>query len=338
MPTYRQQIEATVDGLIREGRIGQGMRDQYIQMLAADDKTAEYFASTLSKGEDYTRKTQELAAQRRQQEQELADMRSGIERERQNLQQWQTQAMGELQRLQGLEGSQAVLAAKVAAYEQALRDYQLLDQVQVPTVPTSAAPMAPAQPWGQPPASRPAQPAQSQFIGRDEAASVLREMMQMQEKGLLLAQRHQQLFGQPLMDPIVSESLAAGQDVEAYWRAKFNVGAREAEVAAKTREAEIAAIKQQAREEVMRELANDPSRVVAGGAFGPMEKGLILQQYSLDRAELEKQAALGTDGKRPAPERMSDLALSRARITEATQFFNQHFNPDGTPRAGAPPT
>ena len=73
MPTYREQIEQTVEALIQEGRIGREMRDQYLNLLSSNERTAEYFASTLSKGQDYTRKTQELAAQRRQQEQELAD-------------------------------------------------------------------------------------------------------------------------------------------------------------------------------------------------------------------------------------------------------------------------
>jgi len=134
MPGYRDQVTEQVDQLIAEGAISSAMRDRYIELLAADDATAQAFANRMLRGADYTHKTQALAAQRREQEAKLQQQREQLAAERAALQTWEQEVKTEITRLRGLEQQTPELMARVAAYETALKNYNLMDEVQVPTL------------------------------------------------------------------------------------------------------------------------------------------------------------------------------------------------------------
>lgn len=178
------------------------------------------------------------------------------------------------------------------------------------------------------------------FLTREEAGEAIRQLMDQQGKALRIVMQHQGLFGQPLTDDILREAMAAGQDVEEFYNSKYNVSAKRDELRRMDEERRLAELKQQIRQEVMQEVTSDPGRILQpGGNFGVQQKGMVLDKYMHDRAGLESLAGNSTDpnAPKPSPEKMPDLALSRDRVNEASNYYNKYFNPDGSPKAGATP-
>lgn len=329
---YRSQISENVDALVKEGAIPAEMRDRYIEMMAADDKVAERFAGMLMRAGDYTRKTQTLAEQRRQQEQEIAAERQRVAAEQAALKQWEQEARQEIETLRLAATQNPALQAQIARYEQKLSDYNLLedsDRLEIPkTVPQGENKM-------------PVQPAtaqqQTNYLGRDEAANAIRDLMNLQGQIVAIAGEHQALFGKPLTDNVFQEALNAGvQDVRQYWESKYNVSGKRAEVEAASRAAEIERIKAETRAAVMAELAVDPSRVIGGQPFQPAQPSPIFDRYAASRATI--QTADGSKNLRDvAPELRPDGQAHENRVQRAMQNFMKDFNSDGSPRlAGGP--
>ena len=319
--THREQIAQVVDGMIASGRIQQGMRDQYLDMMAKDDSLAQEFAGMFMRHNDYTRKTQEVAEQRRQLEAERQAELQKFQSERQALQQWERDVKDEIARLKTFEQQTPELMAKVAAYEQALTDYNLKDQVVVaPTIPTAQPQGAPAAMTQQPQSTQPAG-----YISRDEAEQAFRQYMNLQGTAFALAGEHQKLFGEPLTEDIVSQALAAGEpDVRKYWEIKFNAQGRRSELAAKEQEAERARIREEERQKLMAEYATDPTRVTGGQGIAPASPSLLHETYSASKA-------LQQDG-RVAPELVPPQVAQRARVDAIAKAWDQAFDVDGNPR------
>jgi len=328
---YRSQISENVDALVKDGAIPADMRDRYIEMMAADEKVAERFAGMLMRGSDYTRKTQALAEQRRQQEAEIAAERQRVLAEQQALKQWEMETKAEVERLRQYADQYPHIQAQIARYEQKLSDYNLLedsDKVAVPTPQPKGEPAMPTQQVTQ---------TNSNNLTREDAASVIRDLMIMQGDLMAVAGEHQRLFGQPLSDNIMQEALNAGeQNIRSYWEKKFNVGGKRAEVEAAARAAEIEKIKAETRAAVMAELATDPSRVMGGPSYQQSAPSPLFDQYA------SRAVAAAVDGTvKPlrdlAPELRPNQIATEDRVNRAMSSFLKDYNPDGSPRlAGGP--
>lgn len=330
---YRTQITENVDALVKEGAIPEGMRDAYIDMMAKDDKVAERFAGMLMRGSDYTRKTQALAEQRRQQEAEIAAERQRVLAEQQALKQWETETKAEIERLRQFADQSPHLQAQIARYEQKLSDYNLLEDGDKVAIPTPTPKGESAMPTPQTPVTQ----TNANNLTREDAASAIRDLMIMQGDLIAVAGEHQRLFGQPLADNIMQEALNAGeQNIRSYWERKFNVGGKRAEVEAAARAAEIEKIKAETRAAVMAELATDPSRVMGGPAFQQSAPSPIFDQYA------SRAVAAAIDGtvkplRELAPELRPNQIATEDRVNRAMSSFLKDYNPDGSPRlAGGP--
>lgn len=349
MPTYSEQIEASVDTMITQGRIQSTMRDQYINLLTANDKVAEYFGTGFMQAGDYTRKTQGHADQVRTWQAQQEAERAKFQKDRTDLEQWQKQAQTEFDRMKGLEQQFPTLTAKIAAYEQILKDYGLTEQVQIPNLPQGESSMPNNNNNGNSfqaqgsPVSPGAKSQTADYITREDVAAFARELINLQGKALRITARHQQLFGAPLVDDIVSEAMAAGQEPEHYWATKYNVPAKESELAKQAIDVEKVRMEAEIRAKVMAELAIDPSRVLTPhGLQSVSSKGAVLDRYAASRA-LEYNPLTGASTADPSqplisPEKLPNLSQTISRINEAKDFFNKTFNSDGTPLNGGGPT
>jgi hypothetical protein len=324
MPTPKEQVSATVDALIAKGRIQTGMRDQYITMLAGDDGLAQEFGGMLLMGNDYTKKTMDLADQRRQAQAEQQAHEARLTQERAALQDWQRTAQAEVERLRGLEAQYPELASKIAAYETTLKNYNLLDQAQIPPVASrSAAPFqAPAQ-------TQPVQAPSDQYLTREAAAEFAQDLLRTQALGFQINNRHQQLFGEPLMEDVVGTALKAGQDPEAYWKTKYGVDQRLSVIDNEKRAKERAQIEAEVRAELMTKYSMDPSQIVGAPQMGSGQQSALAEAYMSSKAFAYN--PLAEDGSRLAPEKVPDIVAHKNRVNEADIYFRQNFAPDGTP-------
>lgn len=330
MPTYRQQIETTVDEMVKAGRIQEGMRSQYVDLLAKDEAVAQEFAGRFMRHDDYTRKTQEVARQRQEAQAAIEADRARVAQERQALQQWETEARAEMQRLKAQADQYPELQSKVAAYEQALRDFNMMEHVQVPQGTGGQPAVPPTNPYA-PPLAQPAQP-QSNYLTREDVGLFAQQMLELNAKTLRIAGQHQRLFGQPLEDDIITEAMTAGQDPQAYWETKYNVAGKRAEIATREREAEIARIREEERAKIVAEYATDPSRL-NGGQFA-----LDANQVPTSKAfETFSSRGLATTDAPPAPELAHPQLAKQQRVDRAAAAWDKLFDASGNPRVGGGP-
>jgi len=318
------EIERMVDELIRKGRISNDMRSVYIKDIEEGG-----FNDSVLRGSDYTNKTKELAEQRRQAEQWLAQEREKIQAETNRLRQWESTARGELERANQVQSQLPELTGRLAAYEQKLKDYQIFDEVVVPPIktPTDSNPYKPPQ------QTQPTPPV-NKFLTVEDANTFGANMLNLMKKVNKINNEHQRLFGQPLDDDLIDHFTQTGQDPEEYWRVKHNVPGRQAEIAAKQREAEIAKIREEERAKIMSEISMDPGRIV--GAPGSGNKGgltPVLERYAHSRA-LEHSQNHADEKKVDdfiPPEKKQDIPSARERIAAASEMFHKHWDALGTP-------
>lgn len=316
-----EAIVKAVEDMIQKGRISADLKNEYIQHFE------QTLGSDLLRGADYTNKTKQLAEDRRQAEQRLQQEYQKLNSERARLEQWQSQVQTELGKLDALPE----MTAKLAAYEQILKDYQIYDQVSVPPVPKTSPNQAQ-------PNRQPEQRQDGQYMTVSTAGAALRDFALLQGKVSRVQAQHMKLFGEPLDDDLISHYLDTGEDPEQHWRVKYNVDAKRQQISETNRQAEMARIKEEARAELMQELALDPSRVV-GSPLGRPQGGLtpLLEQYSQSRATSHSQNALGGTPPPPGadnfipPEKKPELAAARERIAAASKMFNEHFDVLGNP-------
>lgn len=321
-----EAIERAVDDMIQKGRISRDLRDEYIQHFETN------LQSDILRGADYTNKTKELANERRAYEQNLQQERQKLQADRARLEQWQNQVQGELSKLDALPE----MAAKLAAYEQALKDYQILDQVQVPQIPKPTLPTR--EQMYHNPGLQQQQQQQGRFMTMETAGAALRDFALLQSKVSRIQSQHMKLFGEALEDDLVGHYLDTGEDPEQHWRIKYAVDARKQHIFETNRLAEIAKIKEETRAELMKELALDPTRVT-GSPLGKPQGGLtpLLEQYTQSRALSHSQNNLGGTPAPPGagdfvpPEKKPELAASRERIAAASRMFAEHFDVSGNP-------
>lgn len=331
MADYRGQISENVDALIKEGAIPEGMRDQYITLMAADEKVAERFAGMLMRGSDYTRKTQALAEERRTIQTQTAAERAQIAAEQAALRQWESEAKAELSRYKEIADQYPQNQAVLAAYKQKLADYNLLDDTTVP----EPQPIASAQPKGEPAVTNQNQ-LPIDYLKREDAAGAIRDLMVMQGDLQAIAGEHYALFGKPLTENLMQEAMNAGvQNVRQFWESKHNIAGKRAEMEAQTRASEIEKVRAETRAAVLAELAVDPSRVMG-------QPNYANQASQLFDTYASRALASTPDGSvKPlrdvAPELRPDMAASQDRVNRAMEGFMKDFNADGSPRhAGGP--
>lgn len=331
MPTYREQIEATVNEMVKAGRIQEGMRAQYVDLLAKDEAVAQEFAGRFMRHDDYTRKTQEVARQRQEQEARIRAEEARVAQERQALQQWEAEAKAEMARLRGLADQYPELHAKVAAYEQALADFNMTEHVKIPTVGGGQPAVTTPNPYAPPTATQPAQ-TQGNYLTREDVGAFAQQMLELNAKTLQIAGQHQRLFGQPLEDNIIMEAMSAGQDPQAYWESKYNVPGKRAEIQAREREAEIARIREEERAKIVAEYATDPSRLMGG-------------QFAMDTNQVPTSKAFDTISSRglapesaPAPELAHPQLAKQQRVERAAATWDRLFDAGGNPRQAGGPT
>ena len=322
--TYAEQIAETVDGWVKAGRIQEGMRGQYIEMLTQGGLDQEV-AGMFMRHSDYTRKTQEVAEERRRLEAERADAQQQFATRRAALEEWERDVKGEIERLKKLESQYPEMTARIAAYEQALEDYGLIEQVKV---------ALPQRDPNMPPTTNPTatqQQAAANYLTRDEVGQFAQQLLSMQGSAFAIAGEHQRLFGQPLTDDIISEAIAANQDVRTFWESKYNVPGKRAEVAAREREAEIAKIREEERAKIMAEFTTDPSRLTGSSPLtnaGPMRPTVeVFDKFS--------SRALLADDAPKAPELIPSQIAQSQRVNKAAAAWDKLFDADGNPRTNA---
>lgn len=331
MPTPRQQVEQRVDALIAESVIPRDMRDQYINMLAGNDTLASRFSNELAGGAYFTQRAQQEAEQRRQAQAQIEAERQAVQAERQRLEQWQQTAERELAEAKARGASATELATKAALYEQALREYApaVLEQIHVPQIPA---------PSYQPPTQTAPSPATpglgAGYVKMEDVQSFARELVDLQSKTNRINSQHYRLFGTFPEDDVVSEALRANQDPEAYWRAKYNVGGREAQLASERQAAEVARIREEERSKLMAEMAIDPSRIVGGPGQGSGQASILAQTYMAEAARQRSPLAPDPNAAPVSPEMRPDLQTTFNRVSNAAGYFAKNFAPDGTPLTG----
>lgn len=323
-----EAVEKAVDDLIAKGRISRDLRAEYIRDLESN------LQNDLLRGADYTNKTKSLAAERRQAEEWLNQERQKIQAERQRLEHWQNQVGSQLEDYDKVMKELPSLTARVSAYEQALKDYQIYDKIDIPSVSPSIPSITDRK---EQPRSMPEKnpPADAPWLSREAAAGALKEFALLNGKIAKIQAQHMRLFGEPLDDDLYSHYMETGEDPERHWAVKYNVQGKREEINQKTREAEIAKMREEIRAEVMKDLALDPSRVV-GGPSQTYKGGLtpVLEQYSQSRA-LAHSGTEGDNKQAPPdfvpPERRSDIAASRDRVARASDLFVKNFDVTGKP-------
>jgi hypothetical protein len=312
-----EAIERIVDQQIASGRISKDMRDTYIR----DWETG--LGDQLLRGSDYTRKTQQLAEERRQFNAAVEKEKEKILQERQRLDQWRERAESEL-------GKMPELTARLAAAEQALKDYKIYEEVNLPPVGN-----------GNPALPKPFQLRQQQQetpsgLTREEAASYIRDLTILQGKANRIGIQHMKLFGEPLEEDLVTHYLTTGEDPEQYWRVKHNVEQRQRELTAKQEEAKEIAMREQIRSELMREFSTDPSRLAGtpSPTFGRQTP--LFETYAASRAATHSQNH-ANDNPAPSaddfvpPEKRPEIQAARDRQASASRMFLENFDALGTP-------
>lgn len=323
-------IVKAVDDMIRSGAINSSAR------AAAIDHFERELQGQLLMGADYTRKTQDLAKQRQDAMNAVSAEKARVDAERARLQQWEQQAKTELEEYGRIAKQMPAITSKLAAYEQIIKDYNIpADQVVVPVVPDPPTP--------KPTMTQPANPtmANKDWLSRDEALGYLRDLTQLNGQAFKIQAEHMKLYGEPLAEDLVTQSLTSGQNMEEYWRVKYGVDAKRQELAARNMEAERAKIREEERAALMQQYAGDPTRFVGGQAPGQYvpQGGLTpqLEQFSSSRALAHSQnhandqlAAPGADAFVP-PEKRPDIAMQRERISSAVNAFYKNFDVTGSP-------
>lgn len=329
-----QEIERVVDGMIQSGRISRDMRDVYIRDLESG------LGDHLLRGSDYTNKTKELANARREAEAWLQNERQKVMEERKKLDNWYGQVQGELSETARIREEREALNARLAAAEQALRDYSIYDQVNLPPASKGGTLPPPVNPPHNPSYTPPnpnANPGSLPYLTRDEFNNAVAGWMTLQNKLDRIKAEHQRLFNEPLQDDLITHFQQTGQDPEEHWRVKYAVENRRAEVQSRQREAEIAKIREDLRREIMGEMAVDPSKVM-GNPFQTPKGGLTphLEQYTASRAlthgqnHANDEAAKGNMDFIP-PEQRPEIQAAQNRISGANKFYFQHFDINGNP-------
>lgn len=318
-------IEDAVDDLIRKGRIADTLRDEYIRHFESN------LQNDLLRGADYTQKTQKLAEERRQSEARFKSEYDKLQDERNRLQQWQGQVQQDLDEYGRVVRQMPELTAKVAAYEQMLKDYNVpFDQLVTPTIQTTPEPR-------KVPAMTPTTPEPPKdTLSRDEAAAYIRDLTVLNGKAMRINAQHMKLYGEPLEEDLVTQFLTTGQDMEEYWRVKYAVDAKKAELQTRAREAEVAKIREEERAKLLSEITSDPSRVVGNQPFQRVG-GLspVMEKYAGSRALAHSKDAIGETPKQGGdpvpPEKVPQLAAQRDRIRAASEMYMKNFDATGLP-------
>lgn len=316
-------VEKVVDDLIRSGRVSQEHRDFYIGQIEGG------LGDHLLRGADYTQKTQELAEKRRQFDQQVAAERQKLVDRQQKLENWYNGVEGDLREYDSLK-------SKAAAYEQKLRDYNIYDEVETPR-PTNPTP-------------RPVDPRQTQLPNEkrpltvEEGNRFASDILLLQSKLNRIQNEHFRVYGQPLPadEDLVAHFMKTGEDPEAYWRTKYNIDGKRAELAAQAQTAYEDKIRAEERAKVMAEVTSDPNRVAGapvlgrvGGAVSPLLEAYAhskAAQHAQNRANEDVATGMvPKDGERLNPERVNEIPAAMSRINDAASKYNRMFSDDGTP-------
>lgn len=314
-------IEKVVDDLISSGRVSRDLRNEYIAQLETG------LRDDLLRGSDYTNKTKQLAEEKRQLQQQMESEYSKLQGEKRRLEQWQTQVQGELSKLDQLPE----MTATLAAYEQALKDYGVLDRVVVPSMTAKSTP-------SHTPNAQPHQHTTANaFLTKQDAGAALRDFAGLYGRADVIRARHLKLFGDFLEDDLVGHYLETGEDMEKYWRVKYGVESKEQEIARKKEEEWVAKIREEERARVLQEIALNPSKVVSGPhSFSDRGVSPVLEKFGHARALQHAQnhandkAATGLDNPL-IPERKPELAAQMERVSKASEFYAKHFDVSGNP-------
>lgn len=321
------EVSRVVDELIRSGRVTENLRSEYEGLIEKG------LGDHLLRGADYTKKTQALADDRRQAESWLQAERQKIQDERNRLGQWEGQVRKDLDEYNRVMKEIPDLKAQMAAYQQTLSDYQILDKVNLPAKPANVEPprqFNPPQQF-QPPVQ------DKNYMTKEEADAFASNFFTLNSKIRSIDAQHQRLFGEPLEENLAEHYLRTGEDPENYWRVKYGVDGKRADIESKNREAYEAKIREEERAKILKEYSMDPSRVV-GSPSGP-KGGLspLLETYSGSRAlEHSKNHANDNAAAPPRdefvpPEKRSIIAMDRERISNASKMYLDHFDLDGNP-------
>jgi hypothetical protein len=236
------------------------------------------------------------------------------------LDQWRERAESELNKM-------PELTTRLAAAEQALRDYKIYDDVNLPPLSNGN----PAPPQSRP--FNPPQPTQPAGLTRDEAASYIRDLTLLNGKANQIGIRHMKLFGEPLEDDLVTHYLTTGEDMEQHWRIKHGVDQRQRDLQAKQEADREAAMRERIRSELMTELSMDPSRItgVPTSTFG--RNTPLFETYAAKSAQHHAQNNADDTGTGDfiRPEMKPDIAASRDRQAKASRMFSENFDAYGNP-------
>lgn len=324
MPTYTEQIQANVQRLVDEGVIEAQYRDSYVDLFTKNPKAQERFAGVLSMDRDYTHKSQANAQWRREQEVQITQERRRVQEEEARLRQWEQEARAEMQRLQASQLTPET-AARLAALETVVANYNLGEAVTVPPVARPAAPLQPPTQPSHTPQGAPVMPQQpSDYLSREEGVGALRDLTAIYSQALVVNNEHFALFGKPLTDDLVTESINTGRPVRDIYEAKYNPAGRRAELAKQNEEAERARVRAEIEAQVRAEYATDPGR--AGLGYGQAAAASQGQFFELAASRAQVDPATGKPVA-AAPEMIPLGQQQRTRVQNALEMLHKNFDP-----------
>lgn len=339
MPTPQQQNQARVEEAIAQGKIPASERQATLDFINGSPQRAEWFSQQLAGGSYFTKRAMQEAEERRQRQAEIERERQAVQSQREQLEVWSRDARAELDRARQIELEHQRLLAENAALRQATKDFNIDDQVVMPSAPRPATPIPGT--TIQPDFNGRLRDTQTgKFISQEEGTRAFQTLIGMTSKAMSVQAEHQRLFGEPLQDSLIEDTIAAGlDDPRAYWEAKYNVQAKRVELAEQAELAKVARIREEERSRLLSEMAVDPTKFAGGGpgAYVPGTSPLADSYMHSRAAAMNPVNEAGQPISDLSPEKRPHLITSQQRISAASERFAKHFNPDGTPRAGMKP-
>ena len=305
MPTTQEDfdLKSWLDEIKKEGSLSDQQYAALEEILKAE-KPSAYLKRSVSNHKDWTRKTQELAEQRKATEAQLAE----IAQEKETLVTWRDGVQAQLDQAWADLQNANMTAAKYKSTVETIAKRYGLDPKDLAggELPLDA----------QPTKGTPAKEVDvSKFLTATDLDERLKKTQTfgslLQAQIYDLAQEHQALFGKPLpkATELVQEALKAGKSLEDYWADKYKVGERRNEVLREQ-------IRREEHEKVDSELrAKYSEQVLEGG-----QRALIADSpHSIvfDKFRPEKAPVAPASGNGQVPKHPDSRAL------RAVSFFNE---------------
>jgi hypothetical protein len=277
---------------------------------APDDEAFEVFGNSVLMHEDYTRKTQEAAEQKRQADEALEANKT----KRAELEEWYKKTSA------GYEGDKSELTRLKAFEQEALGKFELLaNKYRVPAEEIKLE-MASGNKSAEDAAAAVADQGgkaavKGGGVSPDDLNQTADSLVTFQGEMLDLMADHQELFGNKLRaKDLISEAAKAGTgDIRQFWEEKYGVAAKREEVAEAEKKEWEEKIRKEAKDEALRELGGMPG---PGSKPGKVRGSTVLATLNEQNAERDKD-------KKPGEIGQSDASRHGALVQRAIESYRE---------------